>query len=68
VDRLYDTDLNTVVSMLGNVSTYTIYYKILDHLRLLLHRAVFTFKELAADVAESEYSKGSDNAMQNAFH
>lgn len=58
INRLYDTDLNTVVTMLGKVSAYTIYYQVLDRLKLLLHRAVFTFRELAQELPESEQLSG----------
>lgn len=58
VDRLYDTDLGTVAKLCGNLSTYTIYYMVLDKLKLMLHRAVFTFRELAKDIAEAEQPSG----------
>lgn len=56
VDRLYDTDLNTVATMCGNVSTYTIYYMVLDKLRMLMRRAVYTFRELAKGIPVAEQS------------
>ena len=59
VDRLYDTDLNTVATMCGNVSTYTIYYMVLDKLRMLLRRAVYTFRELAKDIPVAEQASGT---------
>jgi len=68
VDRLYDTDLNTVAKLCGNLSTYTIYYMVLDKLKLMLHRAVFTFRELAKDIGETEQTSVLSHVTGLMFH
>ena len=67
VDRLYDTDLATVATMCGNVSTYTIYYMVLDKLRMLMRRAVYTFRELAKDIPVSEQASGKGLASRSSY-
>ena len=67
VDRLYDTDLATVATMCGNVSTYTIYYMVLDKLRMLMRRAVYTFRELAKDIPVSEQASGKGLASESSY-
>ena len=63
VDRLYDTDLATVATMCGNVSTYTIYYMVLDKLRMLMRRAVYTFRELAKGIPVAEQASGKEPSL-----
>ncbi len=67
IDRLYDTDLNTVATMCGDVSTYTIYYMVLDKLRMLMRRAVYTFRELAKGIPVAEQTSGRDPFLETKY-
>lgn len=52
--RMYDGDLATIASMLASGSASMIYNMVNDKLKALVHRAVYTFGNLAASVAEGE--------------
>jgi hypothetical protein len=52
--RMYDSDLAEVASILASGSASMIYNMVNDKLKALVHRAVYTFGNLAASVAEGE--------------
>lgn len=54
--KMYTSDLTEVLSLLsGGLTSYTIYNMCMDKVKEVLHRAVFTFGQLAKSVSESEH-------------
>jgi len=53
--RMYNDDFASVVELLvGGINPCTVYNMVVERLRIVVHRAVFTFGSLAKSIAESE--------------
>ncbi len=69
VHRMYSSDFAAVASILvGGVTPYTVYNMVTDKLKLIIHRAVFTFGSLAKSIAESELSSVLSHVTGLLFH
>jgi hypothetical protein len=68
VDRLYDTDLNTVASLFSGITSYTIYNMVMDNLKSIVHRALYTFRVLAKDIPETEFASVLAHVTSLMFH
>jgi len=69
VSSMYSSDLAVVASLfVGGITPYTVYNMVLDKLRMIIHRAVFTFGQLAKAVGESEHAGVLAHVTQLLFH
>lgn len=69
VYRMYTSDMTEVLSLLsGGITPYTIYNMVMDKLKVILHRAIFTFGNLAKSVSESEFASVLSHVMGLLFH
>ena len=69
VHRMYSDDFATIASLLvGGLTPYTVYNMVTDKLRLIIHRAVYTFGSLAKSIAESELPSVLSHVTSLLFH
>jgi hypothetical protein len=69
VHRMYSDDFATIASLLvGGITPYTVYNMVCDKLKLIIHRAVFTFGSLAKSIAESELPSVLSHVTSLLFH
>jgi len=69
VERMYQSDLAEIVSLLvGGITPYMMYNMVCDKLRLIIHRAVYTFGSLAKSIAESELPSVLSHVTSLLFH
>jgi len=69
VHRMYSDDFATIASLLvGGITPYTVYNMVMDKLKLLIHRAVFTFGSLAKSIAEGELPSVLSHVTGLLFH
>jgi len=69
VYRMYTSDMTEVLALLsGGITPYTVYNMVMDKLKIILHRAMFTFGNLAKSVSESEYASVLSHVMGLLFH
>jgi len=69
VHRMYADDFATIASLLvGGITPYTVYNMVCDKLRLIVHRAVFTFGSLAKSIAEGELASVLSHVTSLLFH
>jgi len=67
--RMYADDFAVVASLLvGGITPYTVYNMVCDKLRLIVHRAVFTFGSLAKSIGESELASVLSHVTSLLFH
>jgi len=67
--RMYSDDMATIASLLcGGLTPYTVYNMVCDFLKLIIHRAVFTFGSLAKSIAESELPSVLSHVTSLLFH
>eukprot|EP01038_Epipyxis_sp_PR26KG_P009540 gene9540-12850_t len=66
---MYSNDLATVANLfVGGITPYTVYNMVIDKLRLIMHRAVFTFGSLAKAIAEGELGSVLSHVTSLLFH
>jgi hypothetical protein len=69
VHRMYSDDFATIASLLcGGLTPYTVYNMVCDKLKLIIHRAVYTFGSLAKSIAESELPSVLSHVTSLLFH
>lgn len=67
--KMYTSDMTELLSLLsGGITPYTVYNMCMDRLKVLLHRAVFTFGNLAKSVGESELMNVLKHVTGLLFH
>ena len=67
--RMYSDDFATIASLLvGGVTPYTVYNMVMDKLKLIVHRAVYTFGSLAKSIAEGELASVLAHVTGLLFH
>lgn len=67
--KMYTSDMTELLSLLsGGITPYTVYNICMDKVKLLLHRAVFTFGNLAKSVSESELGNVLNHVTALLFH
>jgi len=67
--RMYCDDFGEVAALLvGGITPYTVYNMVQDKLKLLIHRAVFTFGSLAKSISESELASVLGHVTSLLFH
>lgn len=67
--HLYTSDMTELLSLLtGGITPYTVYNIVMDGLKLILHRAVYTFGNLAKSVSESELGNVLHHVTGLLFH
>lgn len=67
--KMYTSDMTELLSLLtGGITPYTVYNMCMDRLKILLHRAVFTFGNLAKSVSESELLNVLNHVTGLLFH
>jgi hypothetical protein len=67
--RMYTSDMTELLALLsGGITPYTVYNMVMDKLRMILHRAVFTFGNLARSNVETEYNAVLNHVMGLFFH
>jgi len=54
--------------LVGGITPFTVYNIVCDNLRLIIHRAVFTFGSLAKSIAESELPSVLSHVTSLLFH
>jgi uncharacterized membrane protein len=55
IHRMYCDDFAAVASLLvGGITPYTVYNMVIEKLKVVIHRAVYTFGSLAKSISESE--------------
>jgi len=69
IHRMYSSDFAEVASLLvGGITPYTVYNMVNDKLKLIIHRAVFTFGSLAKSISESELASVLGHVTGLLFH
>jgi len=69
VYRMYSSDMTEVLALLsGGITPYTVYNMVMDKLKVILHRAMFTFGNLAKSVSEGEFASVLSHVMGLLFH
>jgi len=67
--KMYTSDMTELLSLLtGGITPYTLYNMCMDRLKVILHRAVFTFGNLAKSVSESELMNVLNHVTGLMFH
>lgn len=67
--QMYTSDMNELLSLLtGGITPYSIYNMCMDRVKVILHRAVFTFGNLAKSVSESELVNVLSHVTGLLFH
>jgi len=67
--KMYTSSLSEVLSLLsGGITPYTIYNMCMDKVKEILHRAVFTFGQLAKSVSESEHTSALSHTTGLLLH
>jgi hypothetical protein len=67
--KMYTSDMTELLSLLsGGITPYTVYNMCMDRMKILLHRAVFTFGNLAKSVSESELANVLKHVTGLLFH
>lgn len=67
--HMYTSDMTELLSLLtGGISPYSVYNMCMDRLKIILHRAVFTFGNLAKSVGESELKNVLNHVTGLLFH
>jgi hypothetical protein len=67
--KMYTSDMAEILSLLsGGITPYTVYNMVNDKLKDVLHRAVFTFGQLAKSVSESELVSALSHTMGLLLH
>jgi len=69
VHRMYSDDFATIASLLvGGITPYTVYNMVMDKMRMIIHRAVFTFGSLGKSIAEGELASVLSHVTGLLFH
>lgn len=69
LDKMYYSDFAAIMNLFsGGLSGYTLYYMIIDKMRLILHRAVYTFGSLAKSVGPTELLAALGHTTSRLFH
>lgn len=69
VYKMYTSDMNEILALLaGGLSSYTIYNMVMDKLKMIVHRAVFTFGNLGKTVGEGEHKNVLAHVTGLLFH
>jgi hypothetical protein len=67
--RMYTSDMTELLSLLsGGITPYSVYNMCMDRIKEILHRAVFTFGNLAKSVSESELGNVLSHVTGLLFH
>ncbi|RYG67429.1 hypothetical protein EON64_07455 [archaeon] len=67
--RMYTSDMTALLSILsGGITPYSVYNMVNDKLKIILHRAVHTFGQLARSNVETEYNAVLNHVMGLFFH
>jgi hypothetical protein len=69
--KLYTSDLAEVVALFGSgsgVTTYTVYNIVMDKIKMIAHRAVYTFGSLAQSVSEGDVASVLTHVTQLFIH
>lgn len=67
--RMYTSDMTELLSLLaGGVTAYSVYNMVMDKLKMLLQRAIFTFGNLARSNVETEYGAVLNHVMGLFYH
>eukprot|EP00599_Poterioochromonas_sp_BG-1_P001487 CAMPEP_0173144378 /NCGR_PEP_ID=MMETSP1105-20130129/7195_1 /TAXON_ID=2985 /ORGANISM="Ochromonas sp., Strain BG-1" /LENGTH=558 /DNA_ID=CAMNT_0014058043 /DNA_START=49 /DNA_END=1725 /DNA_ORIENTATION=- len=67
--KMYTSDMTELLSILsGGITPYSVYNLVMDKLKVILHRAVFTFGNLAKSVNESELGNVLSHVTGLLFH
>lgn len=67
--KMYTSDMTELLTLLsGGVTAYTVYNMVMDKLKIILHRAVFTFGNLARSNVETEYNAVLNHVMGLFYH
>jgi len=67
--RMYTDDFSTVASLLvGGITPYTVYNMVMEKLKIVMHRAMFTFGSLAKSISESELASVLSHVAGLLFH
>lgn len=67
--KMYTSDMTELLSLLsGGITPYTVYNMVMDRIKEILHRAVYTFGNLAKSVSEGELPNVLSHVTGLLFH